>query len=178
LAVPKIPCSMGFTSSKIKINATFLITKKTKLIDIAELDNEQGTETVFPNPNDLTDFRVYITPQDGYWKGAKYEFSFQIPEHYPHSPPKIHCKTQIYHPNIDLEGKVCLNILREKWTPVLDLSQVIFGLIHIFIEPNPKDPLNHEAAELLRRDPEQFSRLVARTLRGGRLDNVQFPRLL
>jgi ubiquitin-conjugating enzyme E2 M len=132
----------------------------------------------FPNPNDLTMFHVAITPDTGFWKGAKYDFTFQIPAHYPHNPPKVTCGTQIYHPNINLEGKVCLNILREDWKPVLDINAVIYGLIYLFYEPNPDDPLNHEAADLFRKDVNQFNRLVQRTLRGGILDGVPFERLV
>ncbi|CAJ1964050.1 unnamed protein product [Cylindrotheca closterium] len=146
--------------------------------DIGELDGGKVAQIDFPNPNDLTAFVVSINPDSGYWKGATYHFTFGIPPHYPHSPPKVECQTKIYHPNIDLEGKVCLNILREDWRPVLDINSVIYGLIYLFYEPNPDDPLNHEAAELFRKDIGQFERLVTRTLRGGRLDGVEFERLV
>lgn len=39
-------------------------------------------------------------------------FFFQVGQGYPHDPPKVKCETMVYHPNIDLEGNVCLNILR------------------------------------------------------------------
>jgi len=146
--------------------------------DIGELDGGKVAVIDFPNPNKLTYFVVTITPDSGYWKSATYHFTFGIPPHYPHSPPKVECKTKIYHPNIDLQGKVCLNILREDWRPVLDINSVIYGLIYLFYEPNPDDPLNHEAAELFRKDIGQFERLVSRTLRGGRLDGVEFERLV
>ncbi|KAG7367708.1 ubiquitin-conjugating enzyme [Nitzschia inconspicua] len=146
--------------------------------DIGELDGGKVATVTFPNPNDLTSFNVTVKPDTGYWAGATYEFVFTIPPHYPHSPPKVECKTKIYHPNIDLEGKVCLNILREDWRPVLDINSVIYGLIYLFYEPNPDDPLNHEAAELFRKDVHQFERLVNRTLRGGLLDGTYFERLV
>ena len=50
--------------------------------------------------------------------------------------------SQIYHPNVDLEGNVCLNILREDWKPVLNLNSVIVGIQYLFLEPNADDPLN------------------------------------
>ncbi|GAX17770.1 ubiquitin-conjugating enzyme E2 M [Fistulifera solaris] len=146
--------------------------------DIAELDGGDVATIKFPNPNDLTLFDVSVTPDTGLWKGATYHFTFTIPPHYPHSPPRVECNTKIYHPNIDLQGKVCLNILREDWKPVLDINSVIYGLIYLFYEPNPDDPLNHEAAELFRKDKTQFERLVMRTLRGGILDGVHFERLV
>jgi ubiquitin-conjugating enzyme E2 M len=146
--------------------------------DIAELDGGKVANISFPNQHDLTTFNVSICPDTGYWKGATYHFTFTIPPHYPHSPPKVDCNTKIYHPNIDLQGKVCLNILREDWKPVLDINAVIYGLIYLFYEPNPDDPLNHEAAELFRKDVRQFERLVSRTLRGGMLDGVRFEQLV
>lgn len=146
--------------------------------DIGELDGGRVASVTFPRPNDLTNFNVSITPDTGYWKGATYKFVFAIPPHYPHSPPKVECKTNIYHPNIDLQGKVCLNILREDWRPVLDINAVIYGLIYLFYEPNPDDPLNHEAADLLRKDIKNFERLVNRTLRGGNYDGVTFECLV
>ena len=146
--------------------------------DIAELDGGKVVEVEFPNPNDLTTFFVVITPDTGYWANATYRFTFSIPPHYPHSPPKVECNTKIYHPNINLDGKVCLNILREDWKPVLDINAVIYGLCFLFYQPNPDDPLNHEAAELFRKDSKQFERLVSRTLRGGMLDGVHFERLI
>ncbi|KAJ1463003.1 putative nedd8-conjugating enzyme ubc12 [Pelagophyceae sp. CCMP2097] len=86
---------------------------------------------------------------------------------YPHEPPKVHCDTKIFHPNINLEGNVCLNILRQDWKPVLDINAVIYGLIYLFYEPNPDDPLNKEAAQLYREDIKSFEHHVRRTLHQG-----------
>jgi ubiquitin-conjugating enzyme E2 M len=169
------PNSYSFFSNNFWRNQT---SSPNILADIAELDGGKVANIEFPNPNDLTAFDVSVSPDTGYWTGATYHFTFTIPPHYPHSPPKVECNTKIYHPNIDLQGKVCLNILREDWKPVLDINAVIYGLIYLFYEPNPDDPLNHEAAELFRKDVRQFERLVTRTLRGGILDGVQFEKLV
>eukprot|EP00553_Chaetoceros_curvisetus_P001365 CAMPEP_0204623662 /NCGR_PEP_ID=MMETSP0717-20131115/9391_1 /ASSEMBLY_ACC=CAM_ASM_000666 /TAXON_ID=230516 /ORGANISM="Chaetoceros curvisetus" /LENGTH=223 /DNA_ID=CAMNT_0051638799 /DNA_START=6 /DNA_END=677 /DNA_ORIENTATION=+ len=146
--------------------------------DIAELDGGKVASIDFPNPNDLTVFNVSVTPDTGYWNGATYLFQFIIPDHYPHTPPKVTCKTKIYHPNINLEGNVCLNILREDWKPVLDINAVIYGLIYLFYEPNPDDPLNHEAAELFRKDIHRFENTVRKTLRGAYVDGEYFTKLI
>ena len=60
--------------------------------------------------------------------------------------------------HIDLEGNVCLNILREDWKPVLNLNAVIVGLQFLFLEPNASDPLNKDAAEDLKNKREGFKR--------------------
>ena len=70
---------------------------------------------------------------------------------------------------------MCLNILREDWKPVLDINAVTYGLMFLFYEPNPDDPLNHEAAELFRKDTKNFERLAQQTLREGVMDGVSVP---
>ena len=121
---------------------------------------------------------VDLTKEECLWKGAKYKFTVTVAPSYPHEAPKCHCETQIYHPNIDMQGKVCLNILRQDWKPVLGINAVILGLIFLFIEPNPNDPLNKEAAELMRNNEAAFKDKVKKSLKGGIIDGVSFPKLV
>ena len=85
-------------------------------------------KTSFPNPDDILNFVLTIEPDEGMYRGGSFHFNFAINQNFPHDPPKVKCKQKIYHPNIDLEGNVCLNILREDWKPVLNLKAVIVGL--------------------------------------------------
>ena len=55
---------------------------------------------------------------------------------------------------------MCLNVLREDWMPSIDLSQVACSLQYLLSEPNPTDPLNEEAANLLLHDPKEFEKRV------------------
>ena len=143
--------------------------------DVSELDGGEYATPFFPNLNDLMNFEVVINPDKGYWGGYVYRFSFAVPDMYPHEPPKVRCLDKIYHPNIDLSGNVCLNILRADWKPVLDLNAVIYGLIVLFESPNPDDPLNHEAAKLLRENVAKFKQNVERSLKGMEVDGAPFP---
>jgi ubiquitin-conjugating enzyme E2 M len=146
--------------------------------ELDELELPQQCKISFPDPNVLMKFHITITPDESYWKGASYQFAFTVPGMYPHEAPKVKSETKIYHPNIDLQGNVCLNILREDWKPVLSISSVVYGLLYLFLEPNPNDPLNHEAAQVLRQNAGEFGRIVQRTLRGGSVGSETFPRLL
>jgi len=71
-----------------------------------------------------------------------------------------------------------LNILRADWKPVLTLGSVFFGLMTLFLEPNPDDPLNKEAAELMIKNKTEFERNVKQSLKGGNFLGHQFPKLL
>mmetsp|Transcript_24589 Transcript_24589/g.47885 ORF Transcript_24589/g.47885 Transcript_24589/m.47885 type:complete len:185 (-) Transcript_24589:101-655(-) len=147
-----------------------------KELDEMELPTQVRID--FPDKNNLMHFRIVIAPDEGFWKGASYSFVFNVAPLYPHEAPKVKCETKIYHPNIDLQGNVCLNILREDWKPVLSISSVVYGLLYLFLEPNPGDPLNHEAAEVLRNNRGEFGRMVDRSLRGGSVAGQAFPKLL
>ena len=140
--------------------------------ELLEIDLPSHARINYPDENNIMKFEVLVdlTREDCLWKGAKYKFTVTVPPNYSHDPPKCHCDTTIYHPNIDLEGNVCLNILRKDWKPVLGINAVILGLLFLFIEPNPNDPLNHEAAELMRNNENAFRDKVKRSLRGGNID--------
>ncbi|ODN79656.1 NEDD8-conjugating enzyme UBC12, variant 2 [Cryptococcus amylolentus CBS 6039] len=135
-------------------------------------------KTVFPDPTDVLNFTLTITPDEGIYKGGVFNFSFAIKPEYPHEPPKVRCKEKIYHPNLDLEGNVCLNILREDWKPVLTLSSVMIGIQYLFLEPNPDDPLNKDAAEDFRRSRETFVHNVKQAMRGGYVGSEKFDKVL
>lgn len=146
--------------------------------ELDDMELPPQCEIAFPDKNNLMHFHINISPDEGLWRGASYMFVFHIQPLYPHEAPKVKCETKIYHPNIDLAGNICLNILREDWKPVLSISSVVYGLLYLFLEPNPSDPLNHEAAEVLRENRAEFARLVARSLRGGSVAGQVFPKLV
>eukprot|EP00467_Chlorarachnion_reptans_P016701 CAMPEP_0114499782 /NCGR_PEP_ID=MMETSP0109-20121206/7607_1 /TAXON_ID=29199 /ORGANISM="Chlorarachnion reptans, Strain CCCM449" /LENGTH=195 /DNA_ID=CAMNT_0001677385 /DNA_START=78 /DNA_END=665 /DNA_ORIENTATION=- len=126
----------------------------------------------------LLDFRFTLSPEEGYWLGGTFHFRCQVPDDYPYKPPKITCRDKIYHPNLDLQGNVCLNILRKDWRPILDLQSIIHGLVFLFTEPNPNDPLNQDAAKVLRDNESQFRSNVRRAMQGKSVDGETFQRVL
>ncbi|WJZ83735.1 hypothetical protein VitviT2T_003391 [Vitis vinifera] len=147
--------------------------------DISELNLPKTCCISFPNgKDDLMSFEVTIRPDEGYYLGGTFVFSFQVSPIYPHEAPKVKCKTKVYHPNIDLEGNVCLNILREDWKPVLNINTIIYGLFHLFTQPNYEDPLNHDAAAVLRDNPKMFESNVRRAMAGGYVGQTFFPRCM
>lgn len=132
----------------------------------------------FPNTEDLFHFRILIRPSEGYYQLGNFRFTVDIGENFPIDPPRIKCVQKIYHPNIDLEGNVCLNILREDWLPVLSLNLVLLGLNFLFLEPNPNDPLNKAAANVLVKNNPVFTRNVKLAMRGQYVDGEDYDRVV
>lgn len=101
--------------------------------DINELNLPKTCAVEFPDTDDLLNFKLIISPDEGFYRDGRFVFNFRVGSNYPHEPPKVKCATQVYHPNIDLEGNVCLNILREDWNPVLTINSVVYGLQFLFL---------------------------------------------
>ncbi|KAG7099610.1 NEDD8-conjugating protein ubc12 [Marasmius oreades] len=145
--------------------------------DLTELDLPSTMKTHFSDPADLLNFTLTITPDEGMYKGGAFVFSFVINTNYPHDPPKVKCTQKIYHPNVDLEGNVCLNILREDWKPVLNLNSVMVGLQYLFLEPNADDPLNKEAALEMTKNRDLFLSNVRSSMGGLVIKGVKYDRV-
>ncbi len=146
--------------------------------DITELDIPKSIKLSFPNTTDLFNFTLAILPQQGYYQGGTFDFTVEVSNNFPMEPPKIKCTNKIYHPNIDLEGNVCLNILREDWSPVLNLNSVLIGLNFLFLEPNPNDPLNKDAANVLVKNRALFTKNVRESMKGRYIDHEYYDRVV
>ncbi|KZF22122.1 hypothetical protein L228DRAFT_268614 [Xylona heveae TC161] len=99
-------------------------------------------------------------PADTYYEGLTFKLSFAFPATYPYNPPTVIFKTPIYHPNVDFSGRICLDILKDKWSAVYNVQSVLLSLQSLLGEPNNASPLNGQAAELWDKDPAEYKRLV------------------
>lgn len=93
-------------------------------------------------------------PRDSLYEDGKWKVRVKLPDEYPYDPPSIRFVNRIYHPNIgELSGTVCLDVLRQTWSPMFDLINVFdVFLPQLLLYPNPSHPLNVEAAALMMRD--------------------------
>ncbi|KAK2731433.1 NEDD8-conjugating protein ubc12 [Onygenales sp. PD_40] len=169
----------GGANAKNKVTAGKLRVQHDLTALEKDFDQHQSAVVLdFPNKEDQLHFNLTLNPDEGMYKGGSFKFTFDIDDLFPYHPPKVKCTQKLYHPNIEPQGNVCLNILREDWRPVLDLRAVVFGLLHLFLEPNASDPLNKEAAEDLRVNREGFKRNVRTAMQGGSVRNVQYDRVM
>lgn len=143
---------------------------------MSEYEEIPGIE-IFYEPNDPLKISLTIKPDKGYYNGGIFHFTCVISEDYPNAAPDFKCLEKIYHPNIDLEGHVCLNILRNDWKPTLTLQLIFAGILHLFLHPNPNDPLNTDAANNLAKFPEVFAHNVRTAMNGGYVGNERFSRI-
>jgi ubiquitin-conjugating enzyme E2 N len=68
--------------------------------------------------------------------------------------PKVLFRTKIYHPNIDKLGRICLDILKNKWSPALQIRAVLLSIQALMSAANLDDPLDESIADHFKQDPE------------------------
>ncbi len=80
-------------------------------------------------------------PIDTCYQGGTFDVDIIIPEDYPFKPPKMKFDTKIWHPNISSQtGAICLDILKNEWTPALTIRTALISLQALMCEPVPDDP--------------------------------------
>ncbi|PKC64405.1 ubiquitin-conjugating enzyme E2 [Rhizophagus irregularis] len=85
-------------------------------------------------------------PSDSPYSGGVFFLAIHFPSNYPFSPPRIIFATRIYHPNINSNGAINWDILRDQWSPSFTISKVLLSITSWLTDPNLDDPLVPEIA--------------------------------
>ncbi|PNJ72155.1 UBE2D1 isoform 3 [Pongo abelii] len=99
-----------------------------------------------------------VLKPDSAYQGGVFFLTVHFPTDYPFKPPKIAFTTKIYHPNINSNGSICLDILRSQWSPALTVSKVLLSICSLLCDPNPDDPLVPDIAQIYKSDKEKYNR--------------------
>lgn len=104
--------------------------------------------SITPKEENIREIDILLTgPIDTPFEGGIFKLEMFLPESYPMEPPKVRFITKIYHPNIDKIGRICLDILKDKWTPALQISSLLISVQALLSCPNVDDPLDPTIAK-------------------------------
>jgi len=96
-------------------------------------------------------------PEASPYAGGVFFLNIHFPQDYPFKPPRLQFATKLYHPNINSNGGICLDILKDQWSPALTISKVLLSICSLLTDPNPDDPLVPEIAKLFKQDRNKFN---------------------
>lgn len=117
-------------------------------------------------------------PPDTLYEGGFFTATMTFPKDYPNKPPDVKFKSEIWHPNVYPDGRVCISILHdagddpmgyecasERWSPVQTVETIMLSIISMLSSPNDESPANIDAAKMFREDYAAFKKRVARCVR-------------
>jgi len=119
-----------------------------------------------------------IGPPDTIYEGGYYNAIMTFPPNYPNSPPTVRFTSEMWHPNVYPDGRVCISILHppgddpngyelasERWMPVHTVETILLSIISMLSSPNDESPANIDAAKEWRDHRDEFRRKVSRIVR-------------
>ncbi len=114
------------------------------------------------NDEDMTKWEgSIIGPEGTPYGGGLFKISIRFPEDYPFVPPKVKFITRIYHCNVNSNGAICLDILKDQWSPALTITKVLMSLCSLLNDCNPDDPLVSNIATMYKENRAEHD-LIAR----------------
>lgn len=140
------------SQNTIAPNTAAMKGKKAKVLtqSARRLQKELAEITLDPPPNvsaapkndNLYEWVATILgPPGSVYEGGVFFLDVHFPENYPFKPPKVVFKSRIYHCNINSQGTICLDILKDNWSPALTISKVLLSIASLLTDCNPADPL-------------------------------------
>ena len=119
----------------------------------------EESETQNPSEFFITNFKG---PKESLYEGGNWKLHIQLPENYPYKSPSIGFVNRIYHPNVDEKsGTICLDVINQTWSPLFELKNIFEEFLpQLLLYPNPNDPLNPDAADLLLHNKKRYEERV------------------
>lgn len=117
----------------------------------------------FVNESDIHHLKgSFLGPPGTPYQVGIFIVDIEVPMEYPFKPPKMKFDTKVYHPNISsVTGAICLDILKNAWSPVITLKSALISLQALLQSPEPNDPQDAEVAQHYLRDRESFNKTAA-----------------
>uniref|UniRef100_A0A3P8ZUH7 E2 ubiquitin-conjugating enzyme n=2 Tax=Esox lucius TaxID=8010 RepID=A0A3P8ZUH7_ESOLU len=143
--LPATPPQQQKKPTKLSSKTTAKLSTSAKRIqkELAEITLDPPPNcSAGPKGDNIYEWRSTILgPPGSVYEGGVFFLDITFSSDYPFKPPKVTFRTRIYHCNINSQGVICLDILKDNWSPALTISKVLLSICSLLTDCNPADPL-------------------------------------
>ncbi|RGB26893.1 putative ubiquitin-conjugating enzyme [Rhizophagus diaphanus] len=119
--------------------------------------NPPSSISTGPFDDDLFHWQATIMgPSDSPYSGGIFFLDIIFSSDYPFKPPKVRFITRIYHPNINYNGFINLDILTDEWSPKYFISNVLMSICSLLTYPIPGNSLDPDITNLFRNNRNRY----------------------
>ena len=141
------------------------VAKKRLLTDFKRInqsqDNEDEGVLATPHEDDIMIWDCIIFgPENSVWENGVFKLEMKFTEEYPNKPPHVLMKTKVFHPNFYVNGEICIDILKDQWSPIYDIKSILTSIQSLLADPNPLSPAIVEAAKLYNDNIQEYNKKV------------------
>lgn len=172
-----------FLRVKLNMSDQAVLLLRNQLRDLTRNPIE-GFSAGLVNDSNILQWQVTIMgPPDTLYEGGFFTATMTFPRDYPNKPPDVKFKSEMWHPNVYPDGRVCISILHdagedpmgyerasERWSPVQTVETIMLSIISMLSSPNDESPANIDAAKQFREDYPGFKKRVSKCVRKSQED--------
>jgi len=143
---------MSLSTKRLSKELSLLKKEGIEGIDIIDTENILNWKAIIQGPNESP------------FEGGQYSVEIFFGNNYPLKPPSVKFISPIFHPNVYLDGRICVDILQGEWTPSQNVRSILLSLRSLLLDPNPFSPANRKAADLFKNNKELYNSEVRRMI--------------
>ena len=117
---------------------------------------------IFVNETNINSWKAVLTvPQTMTsmpYAGGTWLVTIDFPSQYPFTAPTLRFITPIYHCNISSDGRSCMDILRDTWSPAKSISKALASINELLVSPNPMNPIDAFKGQVCRDDRSTYDK--------------------
>merc|ERR1711983_165441 len=157
LALEKNKSVKKFASNKMSTSARRRLMRDFKRL---QEDPPEGVSGAPGENNIMVWNAVIFGPHETPFEDGTFKLMMEFCEEYPNKPPRVKFLSRMFHPNIYADGGICLDILKNKWSPTYDVSAILTSIQSLLSDPNPNSPANSMAAQLFKENRREYEKRV------------------